>query len=127
LKNRRIIFGKTNGIDPPQGAWAMTIFDPSEKVEFIAMQNFKYDNYAGYNYYLERVDVKGKCGLVCVEEHENCATHSTVLLQPIYKDIKVCKISTAKANYDKYVVFANGTRIGEFTMVLNEWIPQCNN
>ncbi len=104
----------------------MTIFNTSEKVEFIATQNFRYDNYSGYKYYLERVDVEGKCGLVCVEEQESCGAHSTVLLQPIYNDIKVCKISTIKANYDRYVVFANGKRIGEFTMVLNEWIPQNN-
>src|SRR6266498_3532279 len=102
----------------------MSIFDTREKVEFIAMQNFHYDNYSGYKYYLERVDIKGKCGLVCIEEQENCVTHSTILLPPIYNEIKVCKISTTKANYDKYVVLANGTRIAEFTMVLNEWIPQ---
>jgi hypothetical protein len=105
----------------------MTIFEASEKVELIAQQNFRYDNYSGYKYYLERVDVKGKCGLVCVEEQENCGSHATVVLQPIYNDIKICKISTPKANYDKYVVYANGKRLGEFTMVINEWIVQCNN
>ncbi len=102
----------------------MTIFDANEKVESIATQNFKYDSYSGYKYNLERVDVKGKCGLVCVEEQESWGSHATILLQPIYNDIKVCKISTSKANYDKYVVYANGKRRGEFTMVLNEWIPQ---
>lgn len=105
----------------------MTIFDASEKVEFIATQSFKYDSYSGYKYYLERVDVAGKCGLVYVEEQENCGTHCMVLLQPIYSDIKVCKISTPKANYDKYVVYANGERLGEFTMVISEWILRCNN
>ncbi len=105
----------------------MTIFDASEKIELVASQNFKYDCYSGYKYYLERVDVKGKSGLICVEEQENCCSRATVVLQPIYNDIKVCKISTVKANYDRYVVYANGRRVGEFTMVLNEWIPQCNN
>ena len=102
----------------------MTLFDPSEKVEFIASQNFHYDNYSGYQYHLERVDVKGKCGLVCVEELENCGTHSRILLEPIYNDIKVRKISTAKANYDRYEVFANGSRVGDFTLVLNAWVQR---
>ena len=75
----------------------MPIFDSSEKVQFIATQNFHYDNYSGYQYYLERVDVDGRCGLVCVEEFEDCATRSTILLEPINSDIKVCKISTPKA------------------------------
>lgn len=105
----------------------MTIFNASEKVEFVATQNFKYDNYSGSKYYLERVDVDGKCGLVYVEEQENCGAHSTILLQPIYSDIRVCKVSTPKANFDKYIVYANGKRLGEFTMVINEWILQCNN
>jgi len=105
----------------------MTIFDANEKVEFIAAQNFHYDNYSGYQYYLERVDVKGKCGLVCVEELENCGTHARVLLPPIYNDIKISKVSTRKANYDRYVVFANGDRVGEFTMVTNEWVTMSEN
>lgn len=105
----------------------MTIFDTTEKVEFIAAQNFRYDSYSGHQYYLERVDVKGKCGLVCVEEVENGGTHSQVILPPIYNEIKVCKISTPKANYDRYAVIANGKKIGDFTMVTNEWIPLCNN
>ena len=50
----------------------MIIFDTNEKVELIATQNFHYDNYSGYKYYLERVDVQGKSGLVCVEDVENC-------------------------------------------------------
>ena len=105
----------------------MTFFDTSEKVEFIATQNFHYDNYSGHQYYLERIDVNGKYGLVCVEECENCGAHSRVILQPIYEDIQVHKISTARANFDRYEVFANGNRIGDFTMVLNTWVPQCNN
>ena len=106
---------------------AMTIFDPNEKVEFIASQSFHYDNYSGYQYYLERISVQGKSGLVCVEELENCVTHAKIILEPIYNDIKVHKISTPKANYDKYEVFADGKMIGQFTLVLNEWIPCCNN
>lgn len=105
----------------------MTIFNAGEKIAFIATQNFKYDSYSGSRYCLERVDVDGKCGLVYVEEQENCGMHSRILLQPIYHDIKVCKISNPKANFDKYVVYANGTRLGEFTMVINEWILHCNN
>jgi hypothetical protein len=105
----------------------MTIFDTTEKVEFIAAQNFHYDNYSGYQYYLERVDVKGKCGLVCVEETEEGVTHSKVVLPPIYNDIQVRKISTPKANYDRYAVIANGKKLGDFTMVTTEWIPLCNN
>ena len=105
----------------------MTLFDANEKVEFIAAQNFHYDNYSGYQYYLERVDVQGKCGLVCVEEVENCGTHTRVLLEPIYTDIKIRKISTAKANYDRYSVFANGRRVGHFTMVTNEWVTMSDN
>lgn len=104
----------------------MTIFDSSEKVELIATQNFHYDNYSGYQYHLERVEVKGKCGLVCVEEVENCGTHSRIILPPVYEDIKVNKISTIKANYDRYAVFANGSRIGDFTLVLIAWVPRAN-
>ena len=101
----------------------MTIFDSSEKVEFIATQCIHYDNYQGCQYYLERVDVKGKYGLVCGEELDEGGTHSKILLQPVYNEIRVCKISGAKAKYDKYAVFANGSKIGEFTLVLNAWLP----
>jgi hypothetical protein len=111
-------------IPTTKGLPEMTLFDPSEKVEFVASQNFHYDNYSGYQYYLERVDVKDKCGLVCVEELENCGTHSRILLEPIYNDIKVRKISTIKANYDRYEVFANGSRVGDFTLVLNAWVQR---
>jgi len=105
----------------------MIIFAASEKVEFIATQKFHYDNYSGYQYSLERVDVAGKCGLVCVEELENGGNHPRIILPPIYDEIEIWKISTTKANFDKYAVFADGERIGEFTMVLNCWIPRCNN
>ena len=53
--------------------------------------------------------------------------HATVLLRPVYSDIRVCKISTPKANYDRYAVFANGDMIGSFTMVTNEWVLRSNN
>jgi len=105
----------------------MTIFATDEKIEFIANQEFHYDNYSGFEYYLERVDVSGKCGLVCVEELEKGCSHSKIILPPIYDKIEIRKISTPKANFDKYAVYADGNRVGEFTMVLNCWIPQCNN
>jgi len=101
----------------------MTIFDANEKVEYLAKQCLHYDRYACCRYYLERVDVQGKCGLVCVEEMDDCGTHSKVLLQPIYNEIKVRKISGSKALYDRYAVFADGDKIGEFTLVLNAWVP----
>ncbi len=68
----------------------MTIFDPSEKVEFIAIQSLYYDRYSGCQYFLEQVNVNGKC----------------------------------KAIYNKYAVFANESKIGEFTLVLNAWVPR---
>jgi hypothetical protein len=105
----------------------MTIFKNNEKVEVIASQTFRYDSYSGSQYFLERVDVDGKCGLVCVEDQENCSTHARVVLEPVYNEIKICKISTRKANFDRYAIFANGEKIGNFTMVLNEWIPVCKN
>jgi hypothetical protein len=101
----------------------MTIFDANEKVEYLATQSLHYDRYACCRYYLERVDVQGKCGLVCVAEMDDCGTHSKVLLQPIYSEIKVRKISSSKALYDRYAVFADGDKIGEFTLVLNAWVP----
>jgi len=105
----------------------MSIFAANEKVEYIATQKFHYDNYSGYQYCLERVDVDGKCGLACVEEIEDKGSHPKVILEPIYDEIEIRKISTVKANYDRYAVFANGNRIGDFTMVLNSWVPRCNN
>ena len=102
----------------------MTIFKASEKVEFIATQSLHYDRYSGCRYFLERVSVEGKCGLVCGEEIEDCGTHSKILLEPIYNEIKIYKISGQKARYDKYAVFADGNRIGQFTLVLNAWVPR---
>jgi hypothetical protein len=102
----------------------VTIFDSSEKIEFIATQSLHYDRYSGCQYFLERVEVDGKCGLMCREESEEHGTHSKILLQPIYDDIKVSEISSKKAIYHKYAVFANGTKVGEFTLVLNAWVPR---
>jgi hypothetical protein len=100
----------------------MTIFDESEKVEHLATQSLNYDKYACCRYFLERVDVHGKYGLVCGEEVEDCGTHSKILLQPIYDEITVSKVSSSKALYDRYAVFANGDKVGEFTLVLNSWV-----
>ncbi|SRR6266498_4313112 len=102
----------------------MTLFDLNEKVEFLATQSLHYDRYVDCQYYLERVDVNGKYGLVCEEELDEQGTHSKILLEPIYDEINVCKISSHKAIYDKYAVFANGDRIGQFTLVLNAWVPR---
>ena len=102
----------------------MAVFDPSEKVEFLARQSLHYDRYSGCHYFLEKVDVHGKCGLVCGEEVEGCGTHSKIILEPVYKDIRVRKISSQKARYDKYAVFADGDQIGQFTLVLNAWVPR---
>ena len=104
----------------------MTLFAANEKLELVATQSFKYDNYSGCQYSLERIDVNGKCGLACVEELENCGPHAKILLPPVYEEIRIRKISTPKANYDRYAVFANGTRVGDFTMVLNSWVPRRN-
>lgn len=102
----------------------MTIFDVSEKVEFVATQSIHYDNYAGCRYSLERIQVNGKYGLVCEEEMDECGTHSKVLLQPVYDEITVTKVSGKKALYDRYEVVANGTKVGEFTLVLNAWVAR---
>ncbi len=104
----------------------MAIFDPSEKVEQIATQTLNYDKYSCCQYFLERIDVHGKYGLVCVEEVEDCGTHSKILLQPIYDEITVSKVSGSKALYDRYAVFANGAKVGEFTLVLNSWVLRRN-
>ncbi|HSL46085.1 MAG TPA: hypothetical protein VK897_21805 [Anaerolineales bacterium] len=101
----------------------MAIFDTREKVEFLATQTLHYDRYSCCQYFLERVQVDGKCGLVCGEELDEHATHLKILLQPIYNDIEVYKISSHKAIYDKYAVFADGNKIGQFTLVLNAWVP----
>ena len=101
----------------------MTIFNASEKVEFLATQCLNYDRYACCLYFLERVDVDGKCGLVCGERSDEFGTHEKVLLPPIYNEIRITKISTSKAIYDKYAVFADGDNIGQFTLGLNAWVP----
>jgi hypothetical protein len=100
----------------------MTLFAPGETIERVATQSFKYDNYSGCHYSLERIDVNGKCGLACVEEQEDYGVHARILLPPVYKEIRIRKISTRKANYDRYAVFANGDRIADFTMVLSSWV-----
>ena len=48
----------------------MTIFNTNEKIEFLATQCMHYDQYACCTYFLERVDVDGKYGLVCGEQSE---------------------------------------------------------
>ena len=101
----------------------MTIFDTREKVEFIATQFLHYDRYSGCKYFLERVEVQGKCGLVCGEELDEGGTHAKILLEPAYSEIQIRKISSHKAIYDRYAVFADGSRIGTFTLVLNSWVP----
>ena len=100
----------------------MTIFNTSEKVEFLATQCLNYDRYSCCLYFLERVDVDGKCGLVCGEQSDEYGTHERVLLPPVYNNIKITKISSNKAIYDKYVVIANGDKIGQFTLGLNAWV-----
>lgn len=100
----------------------MSIFEPGEKVEFIAMQSLHYDRYSDSHYFLERVLVDGKCGLVCEEQVQDLGIHAKVLLQPIYREIKVRKISSEKAIYKKYEVFADGRKIGIFTLGLNAWV-----
>jgi hypothetical protein len=107
-----------------KGVSGVTIFDSSEKVELIATQSIHYDSYHGCQYYLERVAVDGKFGLACEEVLDDCGSHSKILLQPIYDEIKIRKISGKKAIYDKYAVYANGTKVGEFTLVLNAWVPR---
>lgn len=101
----------------------MTIFDPGEKVEFIAMQSLHYDRYSHCQYFLERICVDGKYGLICEEVVGDTGTHARILLQPIYKEIQIRKISSEKAIYNKYEVFANGHKVGIFTFVLNAWVP----
>ena len=100
----------------------MSIFSASEKVEFLATQCLNYDRYCCCLYFLERVEVDGKCGLVCGEQSDEYGTHAKVLLPPVYTDIKVSKISSSKAIYDKYVVIADGDKIGQFTLGLNSWV-----
>ena len=101
----------------------MTIFKPTEKIKFLATQTQHYDRYAGCRYVLERVEVDGKCGLVCVEDIEHAGKHTKVLLEPAYKDIQVHKLSSPKALYDKYAIIADGNRVAHFTLGLNAWVP----
>ncbi len=104
----------------------MTIFDENEKVEFLATQSLHYDRYIDCQCYLERVDVNGKYGLVCGEESGEYGSHSKILLAPIYDNLTIRKISSHKAIYKKYAVFANDSQIGVFTLVLNAWVPRTN-
>jgi hypothetical protein len=104
--------------------YEMTLFDSNEKVEFLAMQSLHYDRYEDCQYFLERVDVNGKCGLVCGEESAEHGTNTKVLLEPVYHEITIHKVSSPKAIYKKYAVFADGDRIGQFTLVLNAWVPR---
>ena len=101
----------------------MTIFNTNEKAEILATQCLNYDRYSCCLYYLERVNVEGKFGLVCGEQSDQYGTHAKVLLPPVYTDIKLTKISSTKATYDKYVVIADGDHIGQFTLGLNAWVP----
>lgn len=101
----------------------MTIFNANEKIEFLATQSLNYDRYSCCQYFLERVDVDGKYGLVCGEQSDEYGTHAKVLLPPVYHDIKIAKISSTKAIYHKYVVIADGDKIGQFTLGLNAWVP----
>jgi hypothetical protein len=102
----------------------MSIFDANEKVDYVATQSLHYDRYSDCRYFLERVQVQGKYGLNCGEESDEYGTRSKVLLPPIYHEINVSEISSQKAIYHKYAVFANGTKLGEFTLVLNAWVPR---
>ena len=101
----------------------MTIFDTNETVEALASQCLNYDRYACCLYFLERVNVNGKVGLVCGEQSDEFGTHAKVLLPPVYNDIKITKISSPRAIYDRYLVYANGEKIGQFTLGLNAWVP----
>jgi hypothetical protein len=101
----------------------MSIFDPNEKIEFLARQTLHYDRYAGRLYFLERVEVNGKYGLICVEQSDEYGMHTKVLLPPVYDEITVSKMSSPKAIYKKYVVSADGVKVALFTLVLNAWVP----
>ena len=101
----------------------MSVFDPSEKIEFLARQTLHYDRYNGRQYFLERVEVNGKYGLICVEQSDEYGTHTRVLLPPVYHEITVTRISSDRAIYKKYEVAADGARVALFTLVLNAWVP----
>src|ERR1043165_5789551 len=106
----------------PHKETAMTIFDSDEKIEFLARQTLHYDRYAGRQYFLERVEVHNKYGLICVEQSDEYGTHTKVLLPPVYDEIHVSKISSDKAIFNKYVIYANGIKLALFTMVRDEWV-----
>lgn len=101
----------------------MTTFSTNEKAEFLATQSLNYDRYSCCLYFLERVDVDGKYGLVCGEQSDEYGTHAKVLLPPVYQEIRITKISSTRAIYDKYVIIADGDKIGQFTLGLNAWVP----
>ena len=102
----------------------MTPFKASDKAEFLATQCLNYDRYSCCQYFLERVAIDGKYGLVCGEQSDEHGLREKVLLPPAYRDIQISKISSPRATYDKYAVFADGKRIGHFTLVLNAWVPR---
>jgi hypothetical protein len=106
-----------------KGDLQMSIFDTDEKVEFLARQTLHYDRYAEHQYFLERVEVHGKCGLICGEQSDESGLHTKVLLPAVYDEIKVLKISSGKAIYKKFIVFADGIKVALFTLVLNSWVP----
>lgn len=101
----------------------MNIFNAEEKIEFLARQTLHYDRYAGRQYLLERVEVDHKYGLICVEQSDEYGSHTKVLLPPVYDEIHVTKISSHKAIFNKYVIYANGIKMALFTMIRNEWVP----
>ena len=101
----------------------MTLFDTNKNGKILATQSLHYDRYAGCQYFLERVDINGKCGLVCGKEVDNGWTQAKGLLEPVYSDIQVHRLSSQKAIYDRYAVIADGSPIGQFTLVLNAWVP----
>ena len=102
----------------------MTLFKTSEKAEFLATQCMNYDRYACCQYFLERVDVDGKYGLVCGEQSDEYGRRERVLLPTTYKDVQISRTSSPKAIYQKYTVYADGKPIGQFTLVLNAWVPR---
>lgn len=63
----------------------MSIFDSHEHVEFLARQTLHYDRYAGHLYFLERVEVNGKYGLICGEQSEEAGIYTKVLLFCIFR------------------------------------------
>jgi hypothetical protein len=101
----------------------MNIFDAEEKVDILARQILHYDRYDGRQYFLERVEVHNKYGLICVEQSDEYGTHTRILLPPVYDEIHVTKMSSHKAIFNKYVVYANGIKLALFTMVRSEWVP----